>query len=133
MSAFEFTVNCFYYLVMFSGDFFYRSSNLKRILCFMSIWNRILKEEKKLEKLKLTVTQIRAWTVRYFFMRLNFRLLPMSFIRLPYLSFLLYSSIKQGDILDPLYTFLSLRHLPPLRFHCVRGCWDRAQDFVIDS
>jgi len=23
-----------------------------------------------------------------------------------------------------------LRHLPPLRFHCVGGCWDRTQDFV---
>jgi hypothetical protein len=24
--------------------------------------------------------------------------------------------------------YLTLPHLPPLRFHCVGGCWDRTQD-----
>ncbi len=24
--------------------------------------------------------------------------------------------------------YSTLLHLPPLRFHCVRGCWDRTQD-----
>jgi hypothetical protein len=24
--------------------------------------------------------------------------------------------------------YLTLLHLPPLRFHCVRGCWDQTQD-----
>ncbi len=24
--------------------------------------------------------------------------------------------------------YSTLRHLPPLRFHCVRGCWDLTQD-----
>jgi hypothetical protein len=24
--------------------------------------------------------------------------------------------------------FLTQLHLPPLRFHCVAGCWDRTQD-----
>ncbi len=33
-------------------------------------------------------------------------------------------------------TFSTLLHLPPLRLHCVGGCWDRTQnyfDFAIDS
>jgi hypothetical protein len=25
--------------------------------------------------------------------------------------------------------YLTLLHLPPLRFHCVGGCWDRTQDY----
>jgi hypothetical protein len=32
--------------------------------------------------------------------------------------------------------YSTLRHLPPLRFHCVGGCWDQTQDccdFGIDS
>ncbi len=32
--------------------------------------------------------------------------------------------------------YSTLLHLPPLRFHCVGGCWERAQDscdFGIDS
>jgi hypothetical protein len=32
--------------------------------------------------------------------------------------------------------YSTLLHLPPLRFHCARRCWDRTQDccdFVIDS
>ncbi len=32
--------------------------------------------------------------------------------------------------------YSTLLHLPPLRFHCVEGCWDRTQDgcdFGIDS
>jgi hypothetical protein len=32
--------------------------------------------------------------------------------------------------------YSSLLHLAPLRFHCIRGCWDRTQDccnFGIDS
>jgi hypothetical protein len=29
--------------------------------------------------------------------------------------------------LNVLYS--TLLHLPPLRFHCVGGCWDRTQDF----
>ncbi len=24
--------------------------------------------------------------------------------------------------------YLTVLHLPPLRFHCVDGCWDRTQD-----
>jgi hypothetical protein len=32
--------------------------------------------------------------------------------------------------------YSTLLHLPPLRFHCVGGCWDRTEDscdFGIDS
>ncbi len=35
-----------------------------------------------------------------------------------------------------LYRYSALLHLPPLRFHCADGCWDRTQDrcnWCIDS
>jgi hypothetical protein len=37
---------------------------------------------------------------------------------------------KQGDFLGSFFYVLysTLLHLPPLRFHCVGGCWDRTQD-----
>jgi hypothetical protein len=48
--------------------------------------------------------------------------------------------IKQKNIIYGFFFFLctlsTLLHLPPLRFHCVGGCWDRTQDccdFGIDS
>jgi len=34
----------------------------------------------------------------------------------------------QKGILYMFVQYLTLRHLPPLRFHCVRGCRDRTQD-----
>ncbi len=40
---------------------------------------------------------------------------------------------KKGDLFYVRY--LTLLHLPPLRFHCVGGCWARTQDscdYVID-
>ncbi len=50
----------------------------------------------------------------------------------------LMTVVKQGNFMDffsyELYS--TLLHLPPLRFHCVEGCWDRTQDccdFGIDS
>ncbi len=39
-------------------------------------------------------------------------------------------NLKQGDILD--FFLSTLLHLPPLRFHCVRGCWDRTQQDCCD-
>jgi hypothetical protein len=37
--------------------------------------------------------------------------------------------LKRGIYLDIsfLCTYSTLGHLPPLRFHCVGGCWDRTQ------
>jgi hypothetical protein len=37
----------------------------------------------------------------------------------------------RGDFLDFflfVYDIQNCPHLPPLRFHCVGGCWDRTQD-----
>jgi hypothetical protein len=34
--------------------------------------------------------------------------------------------VKIRCMYDVLYS--TLLHLPPLRFHCVGGCWDRTQD-----
>jgi hypothetical protein len=43
----------------------------------------------------------------------------------------IFKQLKKGTILD-LVTFYVLYsillHLPPLRFHCAGGCWDRTQD-----
>ncbi len=40
--------------------------------------------------------------------------------------------IKQGDFFEiffSVYCYSTLLHLPPLRFHCIGGYWDRTQDF----
>ncbi len=34
---------------------------------------------------------------------------------------------RKGDFCF-LCTLFNTAHLPPVRFHCVRGCWDRTQD-----
>jgi hypothetical protein len=40
-----------------------------------------------------------------------------------------FSSIFFGGFFDILFILNSaLLHLPPLRFHCPDGCWDRTQD-----
>jgi hypothetical protein len=39
----------------------------------------------------------------------------------PFLNFL-------GGFLDFFVLYSTLLHLPPLRFHCADGCWDRTQD-----
>jgi hypothetical protein len=61
------------------------------------------------------------------------------------LSFQLHDvAVRKGAILKEGFFGISsfyvrystLHHLPPLRFHGVRGCWDRTQDccdFGIDS
>jgi hypothetical protein len=33
-----------------------------------------------------------------------------------------------GIFMDFFFLCTTLLHLPPLRFHCVQGCWDRTQD-----
>jgi hypothetical protein len=47
-------------------------------------------------------------------------------------------NIQQGDFFCLFFfyvLFSTLLHLPPLRFHCVEGCWDRTYccDFGIGS
>jgi hypothetical protein len=39
-----------------------------------------------------------------------------------------YFFLLQGDFLDFYVLYLTLLHLPPLRFRCVGGHWDRTQD-----
>jgi hypothetical protein len=41
------------------------------------------------------------------------------------------TNFKQGDFLKFFYYVLysTLLYLPPLRFNCVGGCWDRTQDY----
>jgi len=44
--------------------------------------------------------------------------------------------IRWADVSNYIFFFSTLFHLPPFRFHCVGGCWDRTQDccdFCIDS
>ncbi len=36
--------------------------------------------------------------------------------------------LLKGDLLDFYVLDSTLLHLPPLRFNCVGGCWDRTQD-----
>jgi hypothetical protein len=41
------------------------------------------------------------------------------------------SIFKQGDFIGIFFLsilYSALLHLPPLRFYCVNGCWDRTQD-----
>jgi hypothetical protein len=39
------------------------------------------------------------------------------------------TKVRAGAVWDFSSTlFTALLHLPPLRFHCVRGCWGRTQD-----
>jgi hypothetical protein len=47
------------------------------------------------------------------------------FSQLTHLTSLFFN--KQRDLRNFLWYFILL-HLPPLRFHCVGGCWDRTQD-----
>jgi hypothetical protein len=50
-----------------------------------------------------------------------------------------YIDTLKGEFVGFFYFYVSystLLHLPPLRFNCVGGCWDRTQDcrdFGIDS
>jgi hypothetical protein len=51
------------------------------------------------------------------------------------LEFLLFF-IFWGEFLFFVVLYSALLHLPPLRFHCADGCWDRTQDrciWCIDS
>jgi hypothetical protein len=43
--------------------------------------------------------------------------------------FFLY--IFWGDFFIFFVLYSTLLHLPPLRFHCADGCWDRTQDCCI--
>jgi hypothetical protein len=48
----------------------------------------------------------------------------------------LYAKNADFNNLHTILTRMSLLHLPPLRFHCVEGCWDRTPescDFGIAS
>jgi hypothetical protein len=41
-------------------------------------------------------------------------------------------AVQKGDIFDFSVFYLrysTLLYLPPLRFHCAEGCWDRTQDY----
>jgi hypothetical protein len=41
------------------------------------------------------------------------------------------NTVQRGDFLDFLFMYVlysTLLHMPPLRLHCVRGCWDRTQE-----
>jgi hypothetical protein len=43
----------------------------------------------------------------------------------------IFLGVKRGIFLDFFFfnvQYSTLLHLPPLRFHCVGGCWDRTQD-----
>jgi hypothetical protein len=50
-----------------------------------------------------------------------------------------FGELKKGGffiILIFIYVFPTLLYVPPLRFYCVGGCWDRTQDccdFGIES
>jgi hypothetical protein len=50
--------------------------------------------------------------------------------------FFIFSYFLIAIFLDFNFCYSKLLHLPPLRFHCVGGCWVRAQDccdFGIDT
>ncbi len=39
-----------------------------------------------------------------------------------------FKNIFRGDFFLSFLLYSALLHLPPLRFHCADGCWDRTQD-----
>ncbi len=45
-----------------------------------------------------------------------------------YRTFYLFIFIFWGDFFYFFVLYSTLLHLPPLRFHCADGCWDRTQD-----
>ncbi len=47
--------------------------------------------------------------------------------KLRYLDCICFQNIFWGDFFL-LVLYSTLLHLPPLRFHCADGCWDRTQD-----
>jgi hypothetical protein len=59
------------------------------------------------------------------------------------LTFLYVTKVRTNSLLKRGFFYFYVRyttllHVPPLRFHCVGGCWDRTQDccecdFGIDS
>jgi hypothetical protein len=57
----------------------------------------------------------------------------------PQMGCLAVNKIEKGgffQIFSFYVRYSTLLHLPPLRFHCVKGCWDLTQDycdFGIDS
>ncbi len=54
-----------------------------------------------------------------------------------FVSFSFFFSKMKGEFFWIFVSFcvryLTLLHLPPLRFHCVGGCWDRTQDSNCDN
>jgi hypothetical protein len=51
-----------------------------------------------------------------------------SFLVLSSNSLLFFKNIFGGIFSFSFVLYSALLHLPPLRFHCADGCWDRAQD-----
>jgi hypothetical protein len=43
-------------------------------------------------------------------------------------SYIFFFYIFLGDFFFLFVHYSALLHLPPLRFHCADGCWDRTQD-----
>jgi hypothetical protein len=45
-----------------------------------------------------------------------------------HLKVLVFVYLRSSEYLQFYVRYSTLLHLPPLRFHCAGGCWDRTQD-----
>jgi hypothetical protein len=59
----------------------------------------------------------------------NLVLIKMLLFLVDYYLLIMKTELKHHSQFPPVILYLTLLPLPPLRVHCVGGCWDRTQDF----